>query len=101
MTRTHAWLTTGATVDCLGTRLAGGAVTYARRVLNVPAPTSTESRQHLTCISAASRHRYARRVLNVPAPTCVGICDADAVLHSEGLGQVRSPPPPPPFSDLL
>ena len=57
MTNTQAWLTTSATVDCLANRVAGGAVTYARRVLN--------------------RSRGA----------CVGICDYDSVLYSDRLSQ--------------
>lgn len=53
--RTHAWLCTGGHTDALGTRIAGLAV------------------------------QYARRELNLAAPTCVGIVDIDAVRQHEAV----------------
>lgn len=57
--RTHAWLCTGGHTDAAGTRIAGLAV------------------------------QYARRELNMASPTCVGIVDIDAVRQNEGLRETR------------
>ena len=83
VTRTQGWLTTNATVDCLGTRVAGQAVKYARRVLGVSNPTyACRARTHDTA-AAATAAAADGRGFEPRIGRCVGVCDFDAVLFSE------------------